>query len=239
MCNPILLVLSSLRDSHRNMKDGQNQNTWRRELSSWLDKSQKLLAESGIELPSDFIRKSAVYVAAIQEWNAFASLVSTQASASELPAHIADSLSLLPYLRDGSRPPLLVDMGSGAGFPMIPIAMTRPDLQCVGFERSQRKAAFLRKCVAQLGLSNAKILGVSATPDTLAWKVGFVTARAVDKPILLLDTLRTLIDGGAVFLCQSEVLSEGFGSGYLVENIVDGWTREGLRRGGLWLVGKG
>jgi 16S rRNA (guanine527-N7)-methyltransferase len=66
-----------------------------------------------------------------------------------LTRHVEDSLAAVPHLPDGAR---VVDLGSGAGFPGIPIAIARPDVDLTLVEIRERRASFLRHVVRTLGL---------------------------------------------------------------------------------------
>jgi 16S rRNA (guanine527-N7)-methyltransferase len=75
--------------------------------------------------------------------------------------HVLDSLTLLPVLEEietgeGGRLEA-VDVGSGAGYPGIPLAIARPDARVVLLEATGKKAEFLRLCAARLGLSNVEV----------------------------------------------------------------------------------
>src|SRR4051812_498931 len=69
--------------------------------------------------------------------------------------HVADALTLLPFLPPG--PHSLADVGTGGGVPGIPLAVARPDAQVLLVESTKKKAAFLRSAVEQLGLANVKV----------------------------------------------------------------------------------
>jgi len=68
--------------------------------------------------------------------------------------HYRDSLEALSALQPGA----VVDLGSGAGFPGIPLAICRPDTPVVLVEERRRKASFLETAVAELGLRNARVI---------------------------------------------------------------------------------
>jgi 16S rRNA (guanine527-N7)-methyltransferase len=70
----------------------------------------------------------------------------------DLERHVADALAALPLLPAGAR---VVDLGSGAGFPGIPLAITRPDLDLTLVEIRERRVHFLRHVVRTLGLNCA------------------------------------------------------------------------------------
>src|SRR5262249_51903123 len=69
--------------------------------------------------------------------------------------HVADSLTVLPFLPAGSGK--LADVGSGGGVPGIPLAIVRPDLQITLIESTKKKAAFLRNACEQLQLANVSV----------------------------------------------------------------------------------
>ncbi len=72
--------------------------------------------------------------------------------------HILDSLRAVPHIPSGAR---IVDLGSGAGFPGLPVAVARPELEVILSEPRQARAAFLELAVEKLGLAN---VGVFASP---------------------------------------------------------------------------
>ncbi len=69
--------------------------------------------------------------------------------------HVGDALTVLPFLP--REPHTLADVGTGGGVPGIPLAIARPDASVVLIEATKKKAAFLRKCVEELGLSNVAV----------------------------------------------------------------------------------
>jgi len=104
------------------------------------------------------------YVEAIEEWNPAYGLVG--ASGDELIIkHILDSLAPVPVI-DGllaSRPvdgerPVLVDLGTGAGLPGIPISIARPGLDVVLLDRMTRRIRFLEAMQSRLALANVQIV---------------------------------------------------------------------------------
>ncbi len=73
----------------------------------------------------------------------------------------------------------LVDLGSGAGLPGIVLAMLLPDSEVILLEPALRRATFLGECVAELGLSNARVVRARAEQMAGTLTVDVVTARAV------------------------------------------------------------
>jgi 16S rRNA (guanine527-N7)-methyltransferase len=82
-------------------------------------------------------------------------IVAASDSAHLRTRHILDSLRALPHLPDDAE--RVVDLGSGAGLPGLPIAVVRPDLEITLSESRQARAAFLELAVERLGLPNVRV----------------------------------------------------------------------------------
>lgn len=93
------------------------------------------------------------YLALLQKWNRVYNLTAIRQAGRLVSHHLLDSLSALPHL-PGSR---LIDIGSGAGLPGIPIAIARPDWEVVLLDSNHKKGAFLRQALIELDLSNAQV----------------------------------------------------------------------------------
>lgn len=127
--------------------------------------------------------------------------------------HFLDSLSLLSFIPENAK--TLVDVGSGAGFPGIPLAIARPDLQVTLIESVGKKAKFLEYIVETLKLKNVEVVtargeDVGKHPDYEA-KFDVGTARAVAKLDKLVPFVLPLIKRGGIFLApksSKENLSE-------------------------------
>ncbi len=122
------------------------------------------LAELALTLPSDATASLGRYVDAIESWNPAYGLVG--ASGDELIIkHILDSLAPLASIdrllagaaADGMRPSL-VDLGTGAGLPGIPLAIARPGVEVTLLDRMTRRIHFLEAMKAELPLDNVAII---------------------------------------------------------------------------------
>jgi len=107
----------------------------------------------GVALDGAGREKLAAYLALLKKWNRVHNLTAVREPRKMVSQHLLDCLSVLPYVRG----PGVVDVGSGAGLPGIPIAVARSDLKVTLLESSHKKCAFLREAIGELGLANASV----------------------------------------------------------------------------------
>jgi len=106
------------------------------------------------------------------------SLVSRADRARLRERHLNPSLECLEFIPEQGR---LLDIGSGGGFPGVPIAIHRPELQVTLVESNTRKASFLRRVSRETTLNNVEVLHlrVEELGETHENQYDIVTARAV------------------------------------------------------------
>lgn len=100
------------------------------------------------------------YLALLVRWNAVYNLTAVRDPAQMLGQHLLDSLSVLKPMQAlaGDTPaPRIVDVGSGAGLPGIPLALAWPAARVCMVEPVGKKAAFIRQAIGALGLGNASV----------------------------------------------------------------------------------
>ena len=107
-------------------------------------------------------------------WNRIHNLVGPGSPDEWVERHTVDSLALCPFLEEGEG----VDVGSGGGFPGIPIAIAREDLQLTLLEPRQKRGAFLLNARARLGIQNVRILQGKAEELGLGARFDFAISRA-------------------------------------------------------------
>ena len=116
--------------------------------------------------------------------------------------HFADSLSLSAYLPEGSK---VLDIGSGAGFPAIPLAIARPDLKITALDSTQKRINFIQNVANMLGLTNLTTICASAEDVTGSkFKESFdiVTARAVAAYPMLFELSIPAVKVGGKFIAM-------------------------------------
>jgi 16S rRNA (guanine527-N7)-methyltransferase len=97
--------------------------------------------ELGIELSVDMVRRFELFHDELQRWNKKVNLTALREDGEIAIKHFVDSLTVVPFLRDGMR---LLDLGSGGGFPVIPLKIVRPDLDAVSVDAVEKKILFQR-----------------------------------------------------------------------------------------------
>ncbi|GKS70400.1 16S rRNA m(7)G-527 methyltransferase [Nitrosomonas sp. PY1] len=113
------------------------------------------LRSNSITISCDNLAESILrYVLLIEKWNRTYNLTAAKTPHEIFQQHIMDSLSVLPHIPG----PYVIDVGSGAGFPGMLLALARPDWQISLIEANQKKATFLRQVKIELMLANLEII---------------------------------------------------------------------------------
>lgn len=112
-------------------------------------------ADLGVHLSPPQVERLQAYLAQLDVWNSILRLVGTRDRSRLITHHVVDSLAAAPLLLSRSR---LVDIGSGAGLPGIPLAIARPDTSVTLVESRSRPVSFLVDVVRQLDLRNVRVI---------------------------------------------------------------------------------
>jgi len=112
-----------------------------------------------IELTQPQYDSLARYTQLLRDWNTRINLVSRRDTGRILSYHVIDSLAVQRLIPRDAR---VCDIGTGAGFPGIPVVLVRPDVKMFLIESSQKKSRFLQTAVAELGLGNTEVLNERA-----------------------------------------------------------------------------
>jgi 16S rRNA (guanine527-N7)-methyltransferase len=149
------------------------------ELESWRPAARAALTagarELKVELEPAQIEALLDYLALMLRWNAVYNLTAVREPDEMVTRHLLDSLALMPFL-DGAT---LVDLGSGAGLPGIPLAIAMPALQVILVEANGKKARFLREAQRRLALANVRVVEARAEGAQTPEPAAMVTARAL------------------------------------------------------------
>lgn len=156
------------------------------------------IAEMGLDLPDPAQDKLLAYLQLLAKWNRVYNLTALRNQTDWVTHHLLDSLAVLPYIKG----PLIVDAGSGAGLPALVLAMARPGWNIVSVETVDKKAAFQRQVVAELGLGNVRVEGCRVEELVLAEKADTVVSRAFSNLTEFVRLTRPLIKPGGQWVAM-------------------------------------
>jgi len=136
----------------------------------------------GERLPPRLLEALQRYLDLLLRWNARVNLTAVRDPEKIVTRHFGESLFAARVLlrgRDGAAASTLVDVGSGAGFPGVPMKLFAPQLRLTLIEVHNKKAVFLREVVRSLGLDRVEVFGGRA--EHWAKTADLVTLRAVEQ----------------------------------------------------------
>jgi 16S rRNA (guanine527-N7)-methyltransferase len=152
----------------------------------------------GIELVDSQADRLLAHLDLLDEWNARMNLTAIRDRPSQITKHLLDSLSVQPYLR-GQR---TADVGSGAGFPGIPLAVIEPHRHFSLIESTGKKCRFLEHVRDTLGLANVEVVQTRAESYQPGLRFDTVIARAVGPLADLVKVAGPLVAGGGRLLAM-------------------------------------
>ena len=163
-----------------------------------------VLQEAGVTVPDQAVEQLNVYAAILLDWNRRMDLTSVSDSDTGL-RHFLDSL--LPLREEGLFPvgARIIDVGSGAGFPGLPLAIARPDLRVTLLEAQGKRCQFLNAVIDALNLQNVTVIQDRA--ETLGRAAEHresydrAVARAVAPLNVLCEYLMPFVRVGGMALC--------------------------------------
>jgi 16S rRNA (guanine527-N7)-methyltransferase len=108
----------------------------------------------GFTLPAGAQQRLLEYLALLQKWNRVYNLTAVREAPRMVSQHLLDCLAAAPHVAAAT----LLDVGSGAGLPGIPLALALPDARVTLLDSNHKKAAFLKQAVMELKLFNAEVV---------------------------------------------------------------------------------
>jgi len=154
------------------------------------------LENVGLAVSEAEARQLAEYLALLERWNKVHNLTGITDHGEMIQRHLVESLAFKPYVK-GTR---IADVGSGAGLPGIPLAITCPEAEFTLIESRGKKVRFLRHVQGALGLVNVSVEQSRAEDLTPPSPFDTVLARAVAALPELLTLSRHLLAGDGILL---------------------------------------
>ena len=164
---------------------------------------KKKFNEVGIECDKRQLLAFQEYHDLLLSWSEKTNLVSRTDLLNIEQRHFLESVAVLPavVIKPGS---FVVDVGSGAGFPALPVALIRKDVNFTLVESKKRKSLFLKQVVSRLKLSNVSVVGerceVFADNNQLGEKFDFVFSRAVGRLEVIYGWVQKIMKKDCIFV---------------------------------------
>ena len=156
---------------------------------------QVQLDQEGINLPDDIIVKLEGFASLLHEWNQIHNLTGAK-TIDAIYVNIVDSLYPLTFIE---KPKTLLDVGTGAGFPGLVLAITLPKTEVVLAEPLKKRVSFLKYAAIDLGLSNVSVEAKRVEKvEHEAFEL--ISSRAVTHTKLLLDLTKEISNSQTEYL---------------------------------------
>ena len=138
------------------------------------------------------------YVAQLLRWNRVYNLTAVRQPQDIVVRHILDSLSILPWVQGQS----VLDVGSGAGLPGIPLAIMRPEIQFFLLDSNAKRTRFMTQVIAQLQLKNVEVLRCRVEDYQPRHLFDTVVSRAFSSLAAMLEVAGHLCASGGRLLAM-------------------------------------
>lgn len=136
------------------------------------------------------------YMALVQKWSKVYNLTAVRDTDKMLTHHLLDSIAVVSHVMTAKT---ILDVGSGAGLPGIPLALALPHVQVTLLDSNHKKAAFLNQAVIELKLGNAEVVCERVEKYQSKQKFSFVISRAFsDLPEFVAMAGSLVAPGGAL-----------------------------------------
>lgn len=184
--------------------------------------------EAGLALTAEQIGQFAVYNEMLLDWNTRMNLTALTAPEDVAVKHIIDSLTAYDAaLFDAAK--TLIDVGTGAGLPGIPLAVFAPHIRVTLMDALQKRVRFLTEVTAAMGLTNVRCIHARAEEAARAKEhraaYDIALSRAVARmPVLLEYTMPFVRTGGTVLALKGRAYAEEAEEGTRAAQILGGGT---------------
>lgn len=162
---------------------------------SLFDLLQQGLEKMHLRLDAAQIDALLSYISLLTKWNRVFNLTAVRDPVQMISRHLLDSLTVLPHISGTT----LLDVGSGAGLPGIPIAITQPQLVCTLLDSNSKKTRFMQQAVAELHLDNVTVIH-SRVEDANLTPADTLVSRAFSSPLDIIEVAGHLCADHGVML---------------------------------------
>jgi 16S rRNA (guanine527-N7)-methyltransferase len=156
------------------------------------------LARLGLDVPPGAVDGLLTYMALLKEWSGTYNLIAPRERGFLLARHVLDSLSIASWLQAGS----LLDVGTGAGLPGLPLAIIKPDMEVTLLDSVGKKIRFIRHVERTLKLSNVHPLQQRVEDLDLNRPFANITSRAFASLKEFVEAVRSCADESSRLLAM-------------------------------------
>jgi len=162
---------------------------------STADQLKRGLIALGLALDRDTQQRLLDYIGLIEKWNRVYNLTAIREPEKMVSHHLLDSLAVAPHLHAKS----LLDVGSGAGLPGIPLALASPDTRVTLLDSNHKKTAFLNQAVMELKLKNVRVCAERVESWQTQDRFDVIISRAFSDMSEFVRVTRHLLAPGGMF----------------------------------------
>lgn len=167
----------------------------------------KLLEFHGVSLERETLEKLWAYHRLLREHNKNQDLTRLNAFETIVERHYADCTLINAYVP--KWPQRMIDVGSGAGFPGIPLKLVNPEIRLTLCEPRPGRISFLNLVIRELGLEGIDVFGHKVTSRSLDFPVEGVISRAFERIDLTLPRIeKALVPGGRAYFMKGPAVTE-------------------------------
>jgi 16S rRNA (guanine527-N7)-methyltransferase len=171
-------------------------------LPFWPGQLQQGVSRMGLKLEHGEQQRLLDYLALLARWNRTFNLTAIRDPDEMVSRQLLDSLSILPLIQG----PSVLDVGTGAGLPGIPLAITRPDFHFVLLDSNGKKTRFVRQAKMELGLENVAVVQERVESWRPQERFDTVTARAFAALPKMIDLTAGLLRESGLLLAMKGLL---------------------------------
>ena len=162
------------------------------------------------EIDDEKVEKFAILTDFLLSENEKYNLTAIRSFDQAIQKHIYDSITVSPHIPEGAR---VIDVGSGAGFPALPLAIIRPDLKITALDSTAKKVGFIDKAAELLGLTNVTAVcgraeEFAAPGEPLRASFDVCVARSVAELRILAEFCLPFVKEGGIFIAMKSKTAE-------------------------------
>ena len=147
------------------------------QITLFTDSVRRSMSDYDVRLSVEVQNQLATYYELLLRWNERLHLVAPCPPKDFATMHVLESLIVTNYLMEGAS---VIDVGSGAGLPIIPCLIARPDIKATLIESSQKKSVFLREALKAIDALKRATIVTKPFEEVSAPDADFLTCRALD-----------------------------------------------------------